>query len=168
MGRPNTSCEECQRQRLGCNAMSQPGRACLNCLRREVVCSMRSKRTEMSGLTKARASKESRPSRSEAPSLVSEPTTALGNINGGHEVVPEPLPALASLPPSITRPMSLSSTSDDLARHQQAWRLHQLLWNVFTAVLEPRIGLWIGGGGCPFTTDHPVRLGIYLFVDCRH
>lgn len=160
MGRPNTSCEECQRQRLGCNARLQPGRSCFNCHRKNVACSMKSKRTEMGGFTSARGFQDSCCLRNEASSRESEPATAFHNINSSHGIVPELVPTMASTPLSYMRPMSLSSTSDHLARHQQAWRLHHLLWNVFTAVLEPRIGLWIGGGGCPFTIINPVRLGI--------
>lgn len=45
-----------------------------------------------------------------------------------------------------------------ITKAQQALQLHQILWNIFTALLEPRIGLWIGGSCCPFRSSKTVSL----------
>lgn len=163
MGRPPTSCDECHRQRLGCNAILQQGRPCFNCDRKGIVCSMRSKGERIRGRTRDRVSRAARGSGGECQTAISDAATTLGNIHTGtDEIVSGPLSTLMSPAPSYFSPASLSRNSDDMARCQQAGRLHSLLWNVFTAVLEPRIGLWIGGG-CPFKTINPVSLGTVPF-----
>lgn len=89
-------------------------------------------------------------------------------MEDGCETAPDP-PSVPDLFHSNDEAsLSLSGSLDSLMKHQQAWRLHYLLWNVFTAVLEPRIGLWIEDGGCPFTAIHSVCLNVCPFcIDSR-
>ncbi|KIV93137.1 hypothetical protein PV10_04375 [Exophiala mesophila] len=88
------------------------------------------------------------------PTTSDAPVTAFDDSPESHHTIPEDSPGLNLFTPSSTTPISLSTSSDSLARHLQASRLHHLLWNVFTTVLEPRIGLWIGGRACPFTAPN--------------
>ena len=158
MGRPNTSCNECQRQRLGCNALLQPGRACYNCFRKGIACSMTPRQTPTSNRKKKRKVVDRHPQHTVTTSSTPDaPVTALDDSPESQHTTPEDSPDLNLFAPSYTTPTSFSTSSDSLARQLQASRLHHLLWNVFTTVLEPRIGLWIGGRACPFTAPNQVR-----------
>ena len=155
MGKPITSCDDCRRSRLGCNAVLQNGQACYNCVRKGVRC----------GFTPRTASAKSHetiyvPERGQAllngaSSPTAEPPVLFASVSnwGAHS---EPPTEVDSSPSDCSQTTSLSSTTNSLARSQQALRLHGLLWNVFTTLLEPRIGLWIGGAGCPFLTTSTV------------
>lgn len=159
MGRPNTSCNECQRQRLGCNALLQPGRVCYNCFRRGLACSITPKRTATNKRRKARQVRDGQPvNTGSMPTPAVAPMTVFDDSPESDQITHEDSPALDLFAPGYTTSASLSRSSDSLARLQQASRLHHLLWNVFTTVLEPRIGLWIGGRACPFAAPNPVRL----------
>jgi len=164
MGRSSTSCEECQRQRLGCNAIQQPGRACYNCVRRGATCSMTSRKSTTRGRARVRVDRREHLPQSEASTELIEQIAGSGRDSDTFEIGDDASPALQPFSPSYATPVSLSKSSDSLAKCQQVWRLHRLLWNVYTTILEPRIGLSVGGSGCPFTANNPVRLLVISVV----
>ena len=167
MGKPVTSCDNCRRSRLGCNVASEPKPPCFNCARKGVTCITRP------GVAGARF---------QAEPLSMRPPATVPVPNSQYLPVEQPPPPTSDLLDDCTMvlmdsqsPRRLSSESshatsslsscDSLAKSQQARTLHDLLWNVFATLLEPRIGLWIGGAGCPFITSSAVRdctLGLKL------
>ena len=163
MGKPVTSCDNCRRSRLGCNAASQPKQPCFNCARRGVKCTTR---PGVAG------------SRVQAKALSMKKPDIVSGTDSQYLLVEPPVSVTEMLDDcgmilidsqSLRRPSSESlqatpplASSDSLARSQQALTLHNLLWNIFTTLLEPRIGLWIGGGGCPFISSSTVRDSILV------
>ena len=158
MGKPVRSCDNCRRSRVGCNAISTLGQGCFNCVRKGVKCAFRPGATSGKGEKKAQAPQEGRVLQNggQLPS----PEPPFGDIHDSRDMGFEPSAEFDPSPSSSLPPPSLSNFSDSLAKSQQALRLHHLLWNVFTADLESRIGLWIGGAGCPFMTTSTVSSGI--------
>lgn len=156
MGKGITSCENCRRSRLGCNAaLSQPDQACFNCARKGVSCTFKRSPNRIRTQTKLSASQQRLKSR-EVGSLSSfKPSAVAENPGDDITILPE---GFAESDPSLTSPPMISEFSNSLSRSHQALRLHNLLWNVFTSLLEPRIGLWISGAGCPLMGMNSVSL----------
>ncbi len=154
MGKPPTSCDSCRHSRLGCNATLQPGQPCFNCARKGVQC-----------VTKPSTSVKKRQARIVSARKLSFPEGTNRTVEKPSTLASAPhgdcAMALASShslsPSSSLQPTFSITSSDSMSRSQQAQTLHDLLWNVFTSLLEPRIGLWIGGAGCPFMTSDAVR-----------
>lgn len=153
-----TSCDNCRRLRLGCNVASELKPPCFNCARRGVKCMTRP------GVAGSRV-------QADQVSIAPPDTARVPNLQ--HLPVEQQPPPMSDLledctmvltdSQSASRPSSESShtksslsSCDSLAKSQQARTLHDLLWNVFATLLEPRIGLWIGGAGCPFITSSAV------------
>ena len=143
MGKPTTSCDNCRRSRIGCDAHLQPGQTCSNCVRKGLKCT---RSGDLRNPRQWRASKESSvrsvgrlPAR-EAPLAEHHAELEFDGILLQNST---PLP-----PTALPSPLNLCDT---IARSQQALELHNILWNVFKSILEPRISLWISGAGCPFS-----------------
>lgn len=47
---------------------------------------------------------------------------------------------------------------DDLARHRQALTLHDMLWDIFTGIMEPQLVVWTGIECCPFKRSFNVSV----------
>lgn len=148
-GKHPSSCDACKHSRIGCNVVSQAGDPCFNCSRRGISCTFRQTPTRASHTKPSAATK-----RKDA-SIVSSPRggrpAPIKQKNGGIQVEPTP---------SLFGQESFSGTQHSITRAQQALQLHQILWNNFTTLLEPRIGLWIGGSCCPFTTSARVSISV--------
>jgi hypothetical protein len=144
-GKPYSSCDACRHSRLGCNSRLQTGDSCFNCARKGLTCTFSQSRIRLSDPNKVSASQKLRANaqRNTTASATSTNPTA------------DP-PALVDNT-HLSAPL-LSTSQDSQSRTQQALQLHQILWNVFTTLLEPRIGLWIGGSGCPFVQSSTVGL----------
>lgn len=143
-----SSCDPCKRARIGCNASSQGGGPCFNCTRKGIACTsiqnQRRSRPRQGGQIVAAG-----PSDAEEPSDESIPVGDEPDIdNDGN--VPS---SYTSIDPAAT---PVSETQRRVTRTQQALLLHETLWNIFTSLLEPRIGLWIGGSCCPFQSTKTV------------
>ena len=52
---------------------------------------------------------------------------------------------------------SFSSNEDINSRRHQALTLHHVLWDIFTSLFEPQLGLWIGNDCNPFKRLTTVR-----------
>ena len=61
---------------------------------------------------------------------------------------------------------SIAKKEDAIALQQQALRLHQMLWDIFTNRFETHAGIWIGSACCPFKSTYTVcwTLKILLFT----
>ena len=163
MGKPITSCSNCRRSRLGCNANLQLGQACYNCARKGVQCELTTSTTGEKRHGKTHMPKKDRRLQNGRQQSSAEPPVTFNNMIDEDDMVLEPSTEPES-PLSSMALASFSSPSDLLAKSQQAWRLQHLLWNVFTTLLEPRIGLWIGGAGCPFLSASTVGSDLEAFV----
>ena len=152
MGKPLTSCDNCRRARLGCNATLQPGQPCFNCARKGVKCMTK----PSTSVTKRQARILSARPKSSGTSLAVDKPSADAPCDDCAGA-PSPVTSHSLSHSGSFQPISSVVSSDSMARSQQAQTLHNLLWNVFTSLLEPRIGLWIGGAGCPFMTSNAVR-----------
>lgn len=119
---------------------------------------MTMKRNAPSGRNRVHASQNGHVLQDRTLSDAIESHEASGHTQDSYGITAAPSPVFESFPSSYAMPLSLSKSTDSLARNHQAWKLHHLLWDVFTTVLEPRIGLWIGSGGCPFAVTNSVRL----------
>ena len=143
-GKRPSSCEACKHSRIGCNVLSQAGGPCFNCTRRGIRCFLRQVQNGAS------RSKSSAPNKDKDFNITESPRCGHSvpprEENGG--ILAGPIPSLSGAQSSITR-------------SQQALQLHQILWGIFTVVLEPRIGLWIGGCGCPLTTMTGVSILVF-------
>lgn len=149
MGKPITSCDNCRRSRLGCNAANAlPGHGCFNCSRRGVPCSFR--------VIVTSADVKNHASSQKSGGIFATGSAADNGSGIGADMSSGPAADSDSSPSSIPSQALMSETLDSLARSQQALRLHNLLWNVYTSLLEPRIGLWIAGAGSPFTSSTSV------------
>ena len=146
-GKRPSSCDACKHSRIGCNLVSQAGDPCFNCCRRGISC------TCSETPTRANHGKSSTANKRKDASIVENPRVKrpapLRQESDGDQADPTPLPLGQA---------SFSGTQHSITKAQQALQLHQILWNIFTTLLEPRIGLWIGGSGCPFTTSARVSI----------
>lgn len=147
-GKPYSSCDACRHSRLGCNSRLQTGDSCFNCARKGLSCTFSQSRLRLNDPNKVPASQKQRPN-------AQKNTTA--RATSTDSIADRPAPVTSS---HLTAPF-LSTGLDSLSRTQQALQLHQILWNVFTTLLEPRIGLWIGGSGCPFVQSSTVGLPLH-------
>ena len=148
MGKPITACDNCRRSRIGCNASFSLGRACFNCERKGAKCSFTVK--PVSTVLKEQQEPHLPWETSQLHDGAQQPP--LDNSHDSSDVLVE----LSLSPSACFTASSITTISDSLAKCQQASRLHHLLCNVFITLLEPRIGLWIGGAGCPFLTTNTV------------
>ena len=148
-GKRPSSCDACKHSRIGCNVVSQAGDPCFNCSRRGLRCTVRQPPTRPSHAKSSSATK--RKDAGVVGSLRRAHTAPVREENGGTQVEPAP---------SLFGQESLTGTQHSITRAQQALQLHQILWNIFSTLLEPRIGLWIGGSCCPFTTSARVSISV--------
>ena len=157
MGKPITSCDRCRRSRLGCNAVSQNGQACYNCFRKGAKCEF----TPSMPSAKSHGTINMSEIAQDLPdgvfaSAVEPPALFTGAADWG--ALAEGSSETESSTSDWSLTTSLSTVSDTMAKTQQALTLHHLLWNVFHTLLEPRIGLWMGGAACPLLTTSTVSI----------
>ena len=57
---------------------------------------------------------------------------------------------LPKLPAQERDPSEAPATPGQVERREQALRLHHTLWETFTTLFEPQLGLWIGNDCNPF------------------
>ncbi|KAJ9612974.1 hypothetical protein H2200_002915 [Cladophialophora chaetospira] len=155
-GKPYSSCDACRHSRIGCNLTFQTGNSCFNCLRKGINCTFSQSRIRLNEPNKAAASNKQRAVARALGSQRTVPAEPATDSTQAAQAVQAPAPVGNRLLGAT----AASREQDTLSRRQQALQLHQILWNLFTNVLEPRIGLWIGGSGCPFveSTAAPTTL----------
>ena len=141
-----SSCDACKRARLGCNASSQGGGPCFNCSRKGITCTSTQNQRRFRPKSKGEVALVEQ---SVAETSSATPDAFSDERDNGPEAPTSSTPA----DPSI---FALSETQHRVTRSQQALLLHETLWNIFTTLLEPRIGLWIGGSCCPFQSTKTV------------
>lgn len=144
-GKPYSSCDACRHSRLGCNSRLQAGDSCFNCARKGLNCTFSQSRIRLNDPNKVPASHKQR---------ANAQRNTIARATSTDPTADHPPPVDNS---HLIAPL-LPTSQDSLSRTQQALQLHQILWNVFTTLLEPRIGLWIGGSGCPFVQSSTVGL----------
>lgn len=142
MGRSTTSCDNCRRWRLGCNAKSELDKPCYNCAHKGIQCSNATR-------VSARRDSVDSPSQTSTEFVAADQSGVAVHVDSSFD---------DTLTPASTE--TSFSLASRLVDSQQRFRLHDLLWNIYTTLLEPRIGLWIGAGGCPFVTSD--------MVSCQH
>lgn len=156
MGKPTTSCKSCRRSRIGCNASLQPGQACFNCVRKGITCSkaaisVNKKQKKVTATQGTQSMTKKSHSQTLQPSMIGDSMTEdfcsnTSPTNG----------ELAQIHPATQQLEWLMKASDTPARSQQASQLYEALRNLFTSLLEPRIGLCVCGVGNPFVTASKV------------
>jgi hypothetical protein len=153
-----TSCDACRKSRIGCDAARNNG-SCSNCTRRNIICSTKVS-LSISNFSQAyvlykwiavskRERKKLRLSKQhhgQEPSRPNDCTTPCAIAND----------TTSSHPPSFTEAGIISVTSiiDETvgSRRQEALDLHHMLWDIFTTIFEPQLGLWIGNHCNPMKT----------------
>ncbi len=159
MGKPVTSCDNCRRSRLGCNVALEPKMPCFNCARRGVKCTTRpgvaGSRVQAKPLSMQQP--ETTPVTNSLDLPADQPPPPMSDLLDDCTIVLMDSQNLSRISSELSHATSSLSSCDSLPKSQQARTLHNSLWNVFATLLEPRIGLWIGGAGCPFITSSAVR-----------
>lgn len=155
MGKPITSCDHCRRSRLGCNAVLQNGQACYNCLRKGAKCEVTPSTASSKHHGTINMSEIGQDLFDGVSAPAVEPPALFTGTADWSALAERPL-EMDSSASDCSLTTSLSNISDTMAKTQQALTLHHLLWNVFTTLLEPRIGLWMRGAACPLLTTSTV------------
>ncbi|OBT67854.1 hypothetical protein VE03_02576 [Pseudogymnoascus sp. 23342-1-I1] len=152
-----TSCDHCRKSRLGCDAAIRRGGSCSNCLRRSKTCGFewieKGRNAQRTSYVPARNASDTPPF--ERPRA---------NTSCEVAVISEEQVWQESVPHSNNY---LSSSNEDISsRRQQALTLHHVLWDIFTSLFEPQLGLWIGNDCNPFKrlTTAPKTLVSRLMV----
>ncbi|KAB5585770.1 hypothetical protein GE09DRAFT_37712 [Coniochaeta sp. 2T2.1] len=140
-----TSCDQCRKSRLGCDAaVVTSGSSCSNCLRRSKSCSfewIQGRHGIGTGSQRA-AHVRSRRAHATAPATASASTIAL--VNSDTERPAEPAVQSRDAAVSSSSISTVTSPEVNINRRFKALTLHHVLWDIFTTLFEPQLGIWIG------------------------
>lgn len=139
----NTSCDECRKARLGCNASSMAGR-CSNCIRRNRNCNkewihrhLRERPRTTPHTTNSEPGTPGMPESTLKPDSTADSDEALDKSESIRRLTQK----------SIISPFGMEETA---CRRQQGSVLHHKLWDVFSRIFEPRLALVMASGCCPY------------------
>lgn len=169
--RPFTSCDWCRKSRLGCDAATKNGRGCSNCVRRGKNCSINVRTLQVKSIGSLTDAKprlqwifQQRNGRNtdSAPSLndiADRQTPPKQNVES-EEITVTATGSTTSTPWPSNSNLYDSSFESVASWRQRALTLHHLLWDIFTRIFEPQLGLWIGNDCNPFKRIDTVSTNI--------